>query len=105
MSLPTDAGIGVRGIRHNELEVRRQLLLARSARLRGDLTLQAQALERPLAWADGVREIFAWLRQHPEVPVGVAVTLIVIRPSRAWRWTARLWSAWRLFRRAQRLLA
>lgn len=93
------------GGRRMQLELRRQALVLRSATLRVELTQQVSVLERPLALADEVRFCWRWLRQNPEVPVGIAVALVVARPSRAWRWARRGWGVWRLVRRARSLLA
>ena len=85
--------------RAEEIRLRQQLLLLRSQELRGQLSLQAAALQPPLAWADQLRAGWAWLRGHPEWPIGAALVVIVIRPRRALRWGTRLWWAWQTLRR------
>ncbi len=87
------------------LHRRQRALIVRSTELRlaaqADLTLW----RRPAAGADKVLQALAWLRVHPEWPIGAAVTILVVRPRRALRWGLRLWSGWRLVRRLQRHLS
>lgn len=82
---------------------RQQLLLARSSRLRQQLSDDVQVLQRPLALADQVRHGWRWLRAHPEVPAAGILVLAWIRPRRAWRLASRLWAGWQLWRRVRRL--
>jgi hypothetical protein len=95
--------------RHRELELRRARLLARSAELRMAVGQQAEVLRTPLAVADQVRAGAAWLRQHPEWPIGVLVVLLIVRPRRVFRWSSRLFWGWQMWRRArpvvQRIMA
>lgn len=86
-----------------QLVLRRQHLQARSALLRDRLAQQAQPLAAPLALADTLREAWRWLKRHPEVPLAGAAVLALLRPRRALRWAGRLWWAWGLLRRVQRL--
>ena len=86
---------------------RQQQLLARSAQLRGEVAQQMQPWKQKLGLVDRVRSnvhsAWHWLRRHPEVPAGVAVGLVVLRPRRAWalgwRWGRRAFLGWQLFRR------
>jgi len=87
------------------LAQRRERLLQRSAVLRVQLAQDGRALQAPLALADTVREGWHWLRRHPEWPAGAALLLVLLKPRRAWRWASRGWWAWRVWQRAQRLLA
>jgi hypothetical protein len=90
--------------RHRELQLERERLLLRSTELRMTIAIDSRALEAPLALADQVRSGLRWLRAHPEWPLGAAIVLLILRPRRALRWTLKLWSGWRLWRRGQRLL-
>ena len=90
--------------RRDELAARQQALLLRSAELRARLALQSNAMRPPLALADQVADGWRWLQAHPAWPAAIAVTLIVARPARAWRWGRRVWSAWQLWRGIQRKL-
>lgn len=92
------------GQQHARLQARRERLRLRSAELRLTIARDAQVLAGPLALADQARAGWQWLREHPVVPAGVVLTLLVLRPRRALRWGGRLWSGWRLWRRAERAL-
>jgi hypothetical protein len=83
---------------------RQHELLLRSSELRTQMTRDTAVLQAPLALADQVRTGWAWLRAHPEWPLGAVVVLAVLRPRRALRWGSRLWWAWRSWRRVQRLV-
>lgn len=87
-----------------ELDVllRQERLRQRSAMLRDRIGQDVQVLRRPLEAADAARAGLRWLREHPEVPVGLAVAAVVVRPSRVWHWGWRLWGAWQAWRRLQR---
>ncbi len=100
---PTDTAAGAPTV--PSAAVRKELLLMRSATLRGQLAQDAQVLRAPLALADSVRDGLRWLRQNPEWPLGGVVLLLVLKPRRTWRWISRGWWAWRLWQRAARLLA
>ena len=86
------------------LAVRQQVLLARSAALRGSLAADAAVLQRRLDLADRVREGWRWLLAHPEAPLATLVVLAVMRPRRIWRWGWKLWWGWSMLRRLQRRL-
>lgn len=86
-------------------EIRRERLLLRSSLLRQQLAQDAAPLKTPLALADQVRDGLRWLGQHPEWPLAGALVLLVLRPRRALGWSARLWGAWRFWRKAQRFMA
>jgi hypothetical protein len=87
--------------RYRELELERGRLLARSAQLRAELGAQSTVLRTPLAVVDQVRAGVHWLRRHPEWPLGALAVLVLLRPRRVVRWSARLFWGWRLWRRAQ----
>ena len=44
---------------------RRERLVLRSARLRGQVATELRALEPALAWADRLQDAWLWLRAHP----------------------------------------
>lgn len=87
-----------------ELVLRRQHLQARSALLRDQLAQQAQPLATTLAWVDGVRQAWHWLRRHPVLPLAGVAVLVLLRPRRVLGWAGRLWAAWGLLQRAKRML-
>lgn len=83
---------------------RREQLLLRSTALRLQFAREAGVLEAPLAVADRVHDGVRWLRGHPEVVLGGAVVVVVLRPRVAWRWAWRGWGAWRLWQGLRRRL-
>lgn len=91
--------------RARELTLRRERLRVRSAELRLRAGLEAQVLAPPLALADQVRAGVQWLREHPEWPLGALVVFAVLKPRRVFRLARRAWWGWRLWRRAERLVA
>ncbi len=88
---------------------RQEQLLARSTELRQRLALDVAPWQPRLAQVDRVRSAVSrswqWLRAHPEVPAGLAVGVLLLRPRRAlrwgWRWGRRAWLGWQLFQRVQ----
>lgn len=86
-------------------EIRRERLLMRSQLLRLQLAQNAAPLRTPLSLVDQARDGLHWLGRHPEWPLGGALALMVLRPRRALGLSARLWSAWRMWRKAQRFMA
>ena len=89
----------------DELMVRQQQLLARSAQLRFTLAEQAQVLQRPLALLDQARHGLRWLQRNPQWPLGAVLVLLVLRPRRILLWTGRVWWAWGTFKRVRSWLA
>jgi hypothetical protein len=79
-------------------------LLLRSSQLRADISLNVQALRRPLGLADQARGAVDWLSRNPQWPVGALLIVVAVRPRRAVRWASTLWWGYGLFRRAQTLL-
>lgn len=90
---------------NDDLTVRQQQLLARSAQLRMVLADQAQVLQRPLAMADQARGGLQWLYRNPQWPLGVLALLVLVRPRRAMTWGGRLWWAWKAYKQTQHWLA
>ena len=87
---------------NDELLLRQQQLLTRSAELRLELAQQAQVLTRPLAMADKARELVHWLASNPAWPAGAVLALIILRPRRTLVWGARLWWGWQTYMQARR---
>jgi len=86
------------------LALRRERLLLRSRQLRADVSLNVQALRRPLGLADQARAALDWLAHNPQWPAGALLVVAALRPRRALRWAGTLWWGYGLFRRAQALL-
>lgn len=89
---------------NDELILRRQQLLVRSAELRIAFSSQIQVLQKPLALADSARDGLQWLQRNPQWPLAALVVIFVVRPRAAWRWGGRLWWAWKTYHQARKLL-
>jgi hypothetical protein len=84
-------------------------LAERRARLqekaRAERELLAAALERgdqAVAVLQRVRALVEELRRRPWIVAGGVALLVALRPRRALGWLMKGWSAWRLYRGAQR---
>lgn len=86
---------------NDDLVLRQQLLLVRSAELRFTLANQAQVFKRPLAVADQAQGGLQWLYRNPLWPLGALLVLVVLRPRRAILLGGRLLWAWKTFKRAR----
>ncbi|WP_313952304.1 YqjK-like family protein [Accumulibacter sp.] len=85
-----------------DLAVERGRLIERISSQRQRLGQELQPVGNALQTADraltAVRSGTAFVREHPEaVAVGVAL-LIVVQPSRVWRWSKRGFFVWRTWR-------
>jgi hypothetical protein len=89
---------------NDDIVLRQQHLLARSAQLRLILSDQTQALRKPLSWVDQAISGMAWLRHNPQWPLGAVLVLAVVRPRGAIRWASRLWWGWQSFKRVRQWL-
>ena len=90
---------------NDELVLRQQRLLVRSAQLRLTLADQAQVFKRPLAVADRTQAGLQWLYRNPQWPLGALLVLVVLRPRRVIVWGGRLLGAWNTFNRVQNWIA
>lgn len=91
----------------DELQLRQQRLLIRSAELRLQLRGDLQRLQRPAAWADQAMSGWNWLSRHPQWPAGALALLVILKPRRVLSWTGKLWWVWksaRLLRRWRAVL-
>ncbi len=86
----------------NELQLRQQHLLIRSAELRMHLQGDLQRLQRPADWIDQVRTGCHWLYQHPQWPAGALALLLILKPKRVLSWTGKLWWVWKSARLLRR---
>ena len=87
---------------NEDLLLRQQHLLARSAELRLQMSHQAQILKKPLAIADQVKLGLQWLNHNPIWPLVGLLVLIVLRPRRTITWGQRIFWAWNTVKRAKR---
>jgi len=88
-----------------DLAVQRGRLLERSAMQRELLRQQLQPVGNAMHTADRLmataRNGADYLIGHPGVVASAAAAVILVRPSRLWRWSKRgllVWSAWRKLR-------
>lgn len=86
---------------NDDLIVRQQRLLARSAQLRATLGVQAQVIKTPLMMADRVWAAGQWLRRHPQWSLGAVLVVALLRPRRAVVWGVRAWRLRGMFKRAK----
>ena len=78
----------------DDLTLRQQRLLVRSAELRLTMAQEMQVLQRPLALADRVYRGIGWLGRNPQWPAGILLALCALRPQRAIQWGKHLWWVW-----------
>lgn len=87
----------------DDVRLRQQLLLIRSAELRQVLGRDLQRLQRPAAWGDQIRAGWQWLLQHPEWPAAGLVLLLLLKPRRFLSWTGKAWWLWKSAQQLRRL--
>jgi YqjK-like protein len=87
--------------RAGQLARRRQMLVLRSGRLRGQVAEQMQVVQPALVWADRLQDAWIWLRANPLVVAGSVLAVAVWRPRRSLGLALRLWSGWKLLQRAR----
>ena len=90
--------------RLEQINARREQLLARSAAQRDELALLLAPLKGPLAVADRGVAVAQYARAHPGLVVIAAAIVVVISPKRAFRWARRAFAVWRGYRWAARAL-
>ena len=90
--------------RLEQINARRERLLARSAAQRDELALLLAPLEGPLAVADRGIAVAQYARAHPGLVVIAAAIFVVLSPKRAFRWARRAFGVWRGYRWAARAL-
>ncbi len=90
---------------NDEILVRQQRLLVRSAQLRLSLADQTQVFRKPLALVDQARSGLQWLNRNPAWPLGALLTLLLLRPKRTLLWGGRLWWGWTTFKRTRSWVA
>ena len=90
---------------HNEnIALRQQKLLIRSAHLRINLAQQMLVFKKPLLMADQAKSSLQWLYRNPQWPLGALLILIIVRPHRIFTWSTRLWSAWKIFKQVRNMM-
>jgi hypothetical protein len=86
-----------------QLALRRQALVLRSAALRDALNADLRGIAPAFTTADRAQDAWLWLRARPLAmvlpAVAVAVVWVVRKPSRLITSPLRVWSLWRLWQR------
>jgi hypothetical protein len=84
-------------------------LAERRARLQESARAEREVLaamiergDKAVALLEPVRRIIAELRRQPWIVAGGVALLVALRPRRALGWLMKGWTAWRLYRGAQR---
>jgi hypothetical protein len=82
-----------------ELALKKQRVMLESARLRGEFLGHLTAISPVFYATDHLYRGAVWLRQHPQVPIGLAMALIIAKPKRVITWTRRLIFGWQVWRK------
>jgi hypothetical protein len=86
-----------------QLALRRQALVLRSAALRGALNADLRGIAPAFTLADRAQDAWIWLRAKPLAALlplmAVGMVWAVRKPSRLVTLPLRAWSVWRLWRR------
>jgi len=90
--------------RLEQINARRERLLARSAAQRDELALLLAPLKGPLAVADRGVAVAQYARAHPGLVAIAAAIFVVVSPKRAFRWARRAFAVWRGYRWTARAL-
>ena len=90
---------------NDDLILRQQRLLIRSAELRITFSSQVQVIKRPLGLADQAQAGLQWLYRNPQWPVGALPLVLILRPRGVIRWGSRLWWVWNTYQRTRNLMA
>ncbi|EXI74377.1 MAG: hypothetical protein AW07_01919 [Candidatus Accumulibacter sp. SK-11] len=92
-----------------DLAVERGRLLERISSQRQLLAQQLQPVGAAMGAADRVvasaRRCGDYLKRHPELVATSVAVLVILRPSRVWRWGRRGFFAWRTWRMLRRELS
>ncbi|HZV54932.1 MAG TPA: YqjK family protein [Rhodocyclaceae bacterium] len=88
-----------------ELALKKQRLQLKSNDLRERWLDHARGLQPLSEGVEGVGDVFAWLRRHPQLIVVISVVLLVARPRKALRWARRTFLAWQVWRKGRTWLS
>ena len=87
-----------------EIALKKQRLLIKSESLREEVGRNGRGIEPVFLVVDTAVAGVHWLKRHPEVVAGVAVTLVVARPLVVWRWGKRAYTGWKTWQRISGML-
>lgn len=82
-----------------ELALRKQRVQFASEHLRSKFASHLSGISPALNTANHVYAAMLWLRQHPNVLVGIGMALVVVRPQRAAGWARRAFIGWQMWRK------
>jgi hypothetical protein len=85
-------------MKQQDLLLKQQRLLMRSAELRTRLSEQVQIFKKPLAFVDQFKRGLQWLSRNPKLPLAAVVAVAVVQPRRALAWGGRVWWALKTFK-------
>ncbi|MBK7684854.1 MAG: YqjK-like family protein [Rhodocyclaceae bacterium] len=78
-----------------EIALKKQRLLIKSEQLRNEFGRNGRGIKPAFQVADAGVAGVRWLQRHPEVIIGVAVTLVVAKPKAVLRWSQRAYTGWK----------
>ena len=82
-----------------ELALKKQRLQLQASAQRVRILYAIESASPAFGLADKTRDAVRWAKAHPEVLVGVGVTLLVVRPRALFRWAKRGFFLWEGLRR------
>jgi hypothetical protein len=80
------------------IQIKRARLIERAARERADIADSMQSWSRPLGLVDRVLAGVNFVLARPPLLAAAAISLVLLRPGRAWKWARRAYSLWRGYR-------
>ena len=87
-----------------EIALKKQRLLMKSEQLREEFGRNGLGVKPVFHVADMGVAGAQWIKRHPEVIAGVAVTLVVARPMTVWRWGRRAYTGWKTWQQVSGFL-
>jgi YqjK-like protein len=87
-----------------EIALKKQRLLIKSEELRQEFGRNGRGVEPAFQVADTAVAGANWIKRHPEVVAGVAITVVVARPKLVWKWGKRVYTGWKTWQQLSRVL-
>lgn len=89
---------------NEDLVLRQQQLIIRSAQLRASISEQTQIFKRPLSLVDQASVAIQWLYRNPKWPLAALIVITVLKPRKTIVLASRMWGAWTTFKRLKVLI-
>ena len=86
-------------------ELKKRMLVAKIARQRLDLAVDARIIETPLHAMDKGISLIRYVKAHPLIPASLALFCLLMKPARTLRWGRRIWFVARLLKNVRNELA